>query len=144
MAKRRAIRRDMERPVPRTRAADADAMQRVGVGGSEKAPSIVAELAELAPLIDKLAVLGLSVTEPGATPPPAAGEAGPALGTPAAAAEGGPLAGMAVVVTGAFPVKFLCSPSCFGARSQRQKRPAPRGVLTFPAEDICGEAVTCG
>ncbi|WP_336111187.1 NAD-dependent DNA ligase LigA [Streptomyces sp. PTD9-10] len=83
------------------RAADADAMQRVEGIGSEKAPSIVAELAELAPLIDKLAVLGLSMTEPGATPPPAAGEAGPALGTPAAAAEGGPLAGMAVVVTGA-------------------------------------------
>ncbi|MFD6909189.1 NAD-dependent DNA ligase LigA, partial [Streptomyces sp. NPDC060077] len=47
------------------RAADADAMQRVDGIGSEKAPSIVAELAELAPLIDKLTTAGVNMTEPG-------------------------------------------------------------------------------
>ncbi|MYS28226.1 NAD-dependent DNA ligase LigA, partial [Streptomyces sp. SID7804] len=42
------------------RAADADAMQRVEGIGAEKAPSIVAELAELAPLIDKLTAVGVN------------------------------------------------------------------------------------
>ncbi|WP_237536615.1 NAD-dependent DNA ligase LigA [Streptomyces sp. SID5785] len=81
------------------RAADAAAMQRVDGIGAEKAPVIVAELAELAGQIDRLAAAGLSMTEPGATPPPAEGteEAG-AEGTDAGA---GPLAGMKVVVTGA-------------------------------------------
>ncbi|MFE1256240.1 NAD-dependent DNA ligase LigA [Streptomyces fungicidicus] len=79
------------------RAADADAMQRVDGIGAEKAPSIVAELAELAPLIDRLAAAGVNMTEPGATPPPAA-DAAPAGDAPA---DGGPLAGMTVVVTGA-------------------------------------------
>ncbi|MFH9728992.1 NAD-dependent DNA ligase LigA [Streptomyces sp. NPDC017260] len=89
------------------RAADADAMQRVDGIGSEKAPSIVAEIAALAPLIDKLAAAGVNMTEPGATPPPAAGADGegevPGEGDGAVAtpAEGGPLAGMRVVVTGA-------------------------------------------
>lgn len=82
------------------RAADADAMQRVDGIGSEKAPSIVAELAELAPLIDKLTTAGVNMTEPGATPPPAA-DAAPDDGTDSAPAAGGPLEGMAVVVTGA-------------------------------------------
>ncbi|MFE2301729.1 NAD-dependent DNA ligase LigA [Streptomyces sp. NPDC059445] len=81
------------------RAADAEAMQRVEGIGTEKAPSIVAELAELAPLIDKLAAAGVNMTEPGATPPAAPGEDGPdAEGGETA---GGPLAGMTVVVTGA-------------------------------------------
>ncbi|MFJ8111816.1 NAD-dependent DNA ligase LigA [Streptomyces sp. NPDC096132] len=80
------------------RAADAEAIQRVEGIGTEKAPSIVAELAELAPLIDKLAAAGVNMTEPGATPPPAADTGTDAEDTPAAA---GPLAGMAVVVTGA-------------------------------------------
>ncbi|BFO18704.1 NAD-dependent DNA ligase LigA [Streptomyces sp. KM77-8] len=77
------------------RAADAESMQRVEGIGPEKAPTIVAELAELAPLIDKLAAAGVNMTEPGATPPPppGAGDEAPA--------EGGPLAGMTVVVTGA-------------------------------------------
>ncbi|MFF8638076.1 NAD-dependent DNA ligase LigA [Streptomyces pilosus] len=83
----------------RIRAADAEAMRQVDGIGSEKAPSIVAEMAELAPLIDKLAAAGVNMTEPGATPPPAADAASddPAE-VPAA---GGPLEGMAVVVTGA-------------------------------------------
>ncbi|MER6625766.1 NAD-dependent DNA ligase LigA [Streptomyces sp. NPDC000931] len=82
------------------RAADADAMQRVDGIGAEKAPSIVAELAELAPLIDKLAAAGVNMTEPGATPPPPAGAEDDAP------AEGGPLAGMTVVVTGAMTGKL--------------------------------------
>lgn len=85
------------------RAADAEAMQRVEGIGPEKAPSIVAEIAELGPLIDKLAAAGVGMTEPGATPPPATGavteeEGG---GPVAAPGEAGPLAGMRVVVTGA-------------------------------------------
>ncbi|MEU2896446.1 NAD-dependent DNA ligase LigA [Streptomyces sp. NPDC001273] len=82
------------------RTADADAMQRVDGIGSEKAPSIVAELAELAPLIDKLTTAGVNMTEPGATPPPAADAAPDDDGTDSAPAAGGPLEGMAVVVTG--------------------------------------------
>ncbi|WP_030865038.1 NAD-dependent DNA ligase LigA [Streptomyces sp. NRRL S-37] len=82
------------------RAADADAMQRVDGIGAEKAPSIVAELAELAPLIDKLAAAGVNMTEPGATPPPPPGAEDDAP------AEGGPLAGMTVVVTGAMTGKL--------------------------------------
>jgi DNA ligase (NAD+) len=82
------------------RAADADAMQRVEGIGAEKAPSIVAELAELAPLIDKLTAAGVNMAEPGATPPPPA-DAASTDGEAAAPAEGGPLAGMTVVVTGA-------------------------------------------
>ncbi len=83
------------------RAADAGAMQQVEGIGAEKAPSIVAELAELAPLIDRLTAAGISMTEPGATPP-ATAEAGPGGdGTAGAPAGSGPLAGMAVVVTGA-------------------------------------------
>lgn len=78
------------------RAADADALQEVEGIGAEKAPSIVAELVELAPLIDKLAAAGVNMTEPGATPPSAAADNGTAA-TPAA----GPLTGMTVVVTGA-------------------------------------------
>ncbi|MFE1953732.1 NAD-dependent DNA ligase LigA [Streptomyces sp. NPDC059524] len=79
------------------RAAEAEAMQRVDGIGAEKAPVIVAELAELAAQIDRLAAAGLSMTEPGATPPPAEGTEE----TDAAAADAGPLAGMKVVVTGA-------------------------------------------
>ncbi|QNS07955.1 NAD-dependent DNA ligase LigA [Streptomyces xanthii] len=78
------------------RAADAEAMQRVDGIGAEKAPVIVAELAELAAQIDRLAAAGLSMTEPGATPPPAEGTE-----ETDAAADAGPLAGMKVVVTGA-------------------------------------------
>ncbi|MDP4505713.1 NAD-dependent DNA ligase LigA [Nonomuraea turcica] len=73
------------------RAADAEAIQQVEGIGPEKAPVVVAELIELAPLIDKLAKAGVNMTEPGATPP--------AEGDPAP--SGLPLASMSVVVTGA-------------------------------------------
>ena len=82
------------------RAADADAMQQVEGIGTEKAPSIVAELAELAPLIDKLAAAGVNMTEPGATPPAPAVDGADGIAE-AAEPAGGPLAGMTVVVTGA-------------------------------------------
>lgn len=83
------------------RAADADAMQRVDGIGAEKAPSIVAELAELAPLIDRLAAVGVNMTEPGAIPPPPADAASDGAGPAAVPTAGGPLDGMTVVVTGA-------------------------------------------
>lgn len=79
------------------RAADAESMQRVDGIGGEKAPVIVAELAELSEQIDRLAAAGLSMTEPGATPPAPVEE-----GTESEPqAPAGPLAGMKVVVTGA-------------------------------------------
>ncbi|MFD7598981.1 NAD-dependent DNA ligase LigA [Streptomyces mirabilis] len=81
------------------RAADAEAMQRVEGIGTEKAPSIVAELAELAPLIDKLTAAGVNMTEPGATPPVTADDTD--TGAQGAEPAAGPLIGMAVVVTGA-------------------------------------------
>ncbi|MGC4982313.1 NAD-dependent DNA ligase LigA [Streptomyces sp. DT193] len=81
------------------RAADAETMQRVEGIGTEKAPSIVAELVELAPLIDRLVAAGVNMTEPGATPPAAPAEDGP--DAEEGGSVGGPLAGMTVVVTGA-------------------------------------------
>ncbi|MET7680572.1 NAD-dependent DNA ligase LigA [Streptomyces sp. NPDC005423] len=95
------------------RAADAETMRRVEGIGTEKAPSIVAELAELAPLIDRLAAAGVSMSEPGATPPAPAHESDTGAASPADSAPGtgsgeagnetagGPLTGMTVVVTGA-------------------------------------------
>ncbi|MEU6840347.1 NAD-dependent DNA ligase LigA [Streptomyces sp. NPDC046716] len=77
------------------RAADVETMQRVDGIGAEKARVIVAELAELADQIDRLAAAGLSMTEPGATPPPADDD------PEAVPADAGPLAGLKVVVTGA-------------------------------------------
>ncbi|WP_338909653.1 NAD-dependent DNA ligase LigA [Streptomyces nigra] len=82
------------------RAADAEAMQQVEGIGTEKAPSIVAELAELAPLIAKLAAAGVNMIEPGATPPTPPGSASDDSDEETEGA-GGPLAGMTVVVTGA-------------------------------------------
>ncbi|WP_188194136.1 NAD-dependent DNA ligase LigA [Nonomuraea sp. SYSU D8015] len=73
------------------RAAGAEAIQQVEGIGPEKAPVVVAELIELAPLIDKLVQAGVNMTEPGATPP---AEGDPVL-------SGLPLASMSVVVTGA-------------------------------------------
>lgn len=84
----------------RIRAADVETLQRVDGIGKEKATGVVAELVELAPLIEKLVSAGLTMTEPGATPPPEPGEED----DPAADGEGGegkPLDGMTVVVTGA-------------------------------------------
>ncbi|WP_407646057.1 NAD-dependent DNA ligase LigA [Actinacidiphila oryziradicis] len=75
------------------RNTDAEAMQKVEGIGVEKAPVIVAELAQLAPVIDKLVAAGVNMTEPGATPPSADGAEG--------AMALGPLHGMTVVVTGA-------------------------------------------
>ncbi|TMR95617.1 NAD-dependent DNA ligase LigA [Nonomuraea basaltis] len=74
------------------RTADSEAIQQVEGIGPEKAPVVVAELIELAPLIDKLVKAGVNMIEPGATPPEE--------GAPAAVAEL-PLASMSVVVTGA-------------------------------------------
>ncbi|MET9662914.1 NAD-dependent DNA ligase LigA [Streptomyces sp. NPDC006510] len=86
----------------RIRAADAEELQRVDGIGKEKAAGVVAELVELAPLIEKLMAAGVNMTEPGATPPPEPGEDGEEA---AAAADGEgtalPLDGMTVVVTGA-------------------------------------------
>ncbi|GAA3202374.1 NAD-dependent DNA ligase LigA [Nonomuraea helvata] len=76
------------------RAADAEAIQQVEGIGPEKAPVVVAELTELAPLIDKLVQAGVNMTEPGVTP------ASDAPDTPGTAVEL-PLASMSVVVTGA-------------------------------------------
>lgn len=84
----------------RIRAADVETLQRVDGIGKEKAAGVVAELVELAPLIEKLVAAGLTMTEPGATPPPEPGEGDDAEGD----GEGGagkPLDGMTVVVTGA-------------------------------------------
>ncbi|MFG1683409.1 NAD-dependent DNA ligase LigA [Nonomuraea sp. NPDC049269] len=77
------------------RTAEAEAIQAVEGIGPEKAPVVVAELVELASLIDKLVKAGVTMTEPGWTPPAEPG---------ATKADGGfelPLAGMSVVVTGA-------------------------------------------
>ncbi|MFJ9348273.1 NAD-dependent DNA ligase LigA [Streptomyces sp. NPDC101237] len=84
------------------RAADAEAIRQVDGIGTEKAPSIVTELAGLAPLIDKLAAAGVNMTEPGAVPPlPPVSDDMAGDGTPAPTTAAGPLAGMTVVVTGA-------------------------------------------
>ncbi|WP_214321726.1 NAD-dependent DNA ligase LigA [Nonomuraea sediminis] len=72
------------------RAADAEAIQQVEGIGAEKAPVVVAELAEIGPLIDKLVAAGVNMTEPGAATAADPGET-----------TGLPLAGMSVVVTGA-------------------------------------------
>ncbi|MFF3322468.1 NAD-dependent DNA ligase LigA [Streptomyces sp. NPDC002889] len=88
-------------------AADAEALQQVDGIGVEKARTVVDELAELAPLIDRLAAAGVNMTEPGATPPAAGqpggdGEAQESGGEEAEQVrDKGPLDGMTVVVTGA-------------------------------------------
>ncbi|MGW3437661.1 NAD-dependent DNA ligase LigA [Streptomyces bacillaris] len=79
-------------------AADAESLQRVDGIGKEKAAAVVEELAELAPLIGKLVRAGVTMTEPGATPPP---EPGTEEQEGAQAGAELPLAGMKVVVTGA-------------------------------------------
>ncbi|WP_414719759.1 NAD-dependent DNA ligase LigA [Streptomyces sp.] len=81
-------------------AADAEALQQVDGIGKEKAAAVVTELAELAPLIGKLVAAGVTMTEPGATPPPEPGS-GPEEDAEGRTAEGLPLGGMTVVVTGA-------------------------------------------
>ncbi|MER6946035.1 NAD-dependent DNA ligase LigA [Nonomuraea sp. NPDC000554] len=74
------------------RAADAEAIQAVEGIGPEKAPVVVAELVELADLVDKLVKAGVNMTEPGWVPP---GDPADTVGSEL------PLAGMSVVVTGA-------------------------------------------
>ncbi|MEU8706404.1 NAD-dependent DNA ligase LigA [Streptomyces sp. NPDC048565] len=81
-------------------AADAVELQKVDGIGKEKAAAVVAELAELAPLIGKLVAADVNMTEPGATPPPEPG-AEPEDGEEGPSGDGLPLAGMTVVVTGA-------------------------------------------
>ncbi|MET8574228.1 NAD-dependent DNA ligase LigA [Streptomyces sp. NPDC005012] len=76
------------RTMDAVRAADAEAMREVEGIGPEKAPGIVAALAELGPVIDKMAAAGADLTEP---VDPGAGE-GPLVGE-----DGRP---MKVVVTG--------------------------------------------
>jgi DNA ligase (NAD+) len=86
----------------RIRSADAEELQRVDGIGKEKAAGVVAELVELAPLIEKLVAAGVNMTEPGATPPPEPGEESTEAGAAADGAGSGlPLEGMTVVVTGA-------------------------------------------
>ncbi|MFE3498435.1 NAD-dependent DNA ligase LigA [Kitasatospora sp. NPDC059160] len=83
------------------RAADAEALAGVDGIGTEKATVIVAELADVAPLLDRLAEqgVGTAVTEPlVAAADPAASAAGEGAETEGAVA--GPLAGQSVVVTG--------------------------------------------
>ncbi|MEV5685717.1 NAD-dependent DNA ligase LigA [Streptomyces sp. NPDC052164] len=88
-------------------AADIETLQLVDGIGKEKAAGVVAELAELAPLIEKLVRAGVNMTEPGVTPPPEPGteqdgEADGEAGTQTAVAPSDlPLDGMTVVVTGA-------------------------------------------
>ncbi|MFI8811749.1 MULTISPECIES: NAD-dependent DNA ligase LigA [unclassified Streptomyces] len=88
-------------------AADIEALQLVDGIGKEKAAGVVAELAELAPLIEKLVSAGVNMTEPGVTPPPEPGteqdgEVDGEAGTQTAVAPSDlPLDGMTVVVTGA-------------------------------------------
>jgi DNA ligase (NAD+) len=81
------------------RAADADALAGVDGIGVEKARVIVAELADLAPVIDKLIVqnVGTAVTEPTAVP---TDQEAAVPADQEAAAPAGPLAGETVVVTG--------------------------------------------
>ncbi|MEU6974213.1 NAD-dependent DNA ligase LigA [Kitasatospora aureofaciens] len=75
------------------RAADAETLAAVEGIGTEKARVLVAELAELAPLLDRLAALGVGTAET-APATAATGETAETSG------EAGPLAGEAVVVTG--------------------------------------------
>ncbi|MFA1550419.1 NAD-dependent DNA ligase LigA [Actinomadura chokoriensis] len=79
------------------RAADAEAFQEVEGVGPERAAMLVAEIAELAPLIDKLVAAGVTMTEPGP-----AGPAAPGGSAEEAESEssGLPLAGLSVVATG--------------------------------------------
>ncbi|MFE6050457.1 NAD-dependent DNA ligase LigA [Kitasatospora sp. NPDC056446] len=93
------------------RAADAETLAAVDGIGPEKARVIVAELAELAPLLDRLAARGVGTA---VTAPQAPVAAAPVAAAPVAAAgggeeeggeeegtsAGGPLTGEAVVVTG--------------------------------------------
>ncbi len=91
---------------PRSRRRCRRRMRQVEGIGSEKAPAIVAEVAELAPLIDKPRRRRRRHDRARRPPPQARTEVdgrgdGDGEGAAASPVEGGPLAGMRVVVTGA-------------------------------------------
>ncbi|MFK0233973.1 NAD-dependent DNA ligase LigA [Streptomyces vinaceus] len=75
------------------RAADAAAMTEVELVGKTKASAIVAQVASLGPVIDKLAAAGVTLTEPQAARPAVADGIG-------GGGAQGPLADQTVVVTG--------------------------------------------
>ncbi|GGQ33262.1 NAD-dependent DNA ligase LigA [Streptosporangium pseudovulgare] len=75
------------------RAATTEELQAVEGIGPEKAPVVIAELVELAPLIDKLIKAGVTMIEPGITAMTAADGEDQAVALP--------LTGRSVVVTGA-------------------------------------------
>jgi DNA ligase (NAD+) len=83
------------------RAADTESIQAVDGIGPEKAAVLVEELAELAPLIDKLVAAGVNMVESGATAP-SVSDAGTDTASTAGTAGTAelPLEGMSVVVTG--------------------------------------------
>ncbi|WP_449487599.1 NAD(P)H-dependent oxidoreductase [Streptomyces sasae] len=91
------------------RAADTETMQQVDGIGVEKAPSIVAELAELAPLIDKLVAAAVNMTEPDATPPTPAADGTLVDGGSPAGIDPGALTGRPVLIgaTGGTPRRSL-------------------------------------
>ncbi|WP_051740042.1 NAD-dependent DNA ligase LigA [Kitasatospora sp. MBT66] len=79
------------------RSATADDFSAIEGIGPEKAPVIVAELAELSGVLDKLVAAGVNTVEPGSTGVSGATD----LAAPTTAPDGaGPLAGKKVVVTG--------------------------------------------
>ena len=83
------------------RAADAAALEQVDGIGGEKAPVIVAELADLAPLIDKLVAAGVNMDQPGFVPPsPTDADVSAETTAAQTAGSGLPLARMTVVLTG--------------------------------------------
>ncbi|MEV8328924.1 NAD-dependent DNA ligase LigA [Kitasatospora sp. NPDC056731] len=84
------------------RAADVEALAGVDGIGVEKAAVIVAELADVAPLLDRLVTqgVGTAVTEPTAPAAQAAAGGAAAAGDTADDTAAGPLAGQSVVVTG--------------------------------------------
>jgi DNA ligase (NAD+) len=83
------------------RDADAVELERVDGIGNEKAPVIVAELADLAPLIDKLVAAGVNMEQPGFVPSAPADTEADAETAAENTGSRLPLAGMTVVVTGA-------------------------------------------
>ncbi|MEV6979546.1 NAD-dependent DNA ligase LigA [Kitasatospora sp. NPDC093806] len=83
------------------RDADAVALEQVDGIGNEKAPVIVAELADLAPLIEKLLAAGVNMDQPGFVPPTPSDSEADTETTAQTAGSELPLSGMTVVVTGA-------------------------------------------
>ncbi|WP_371477777.1 NAD-dependent DNA ligase LigA [Kitasatospora sp. NBC_00315] len=132
------------------RAADAETLRMVDGIGAEKATLVVAELLELAPLIDRLAAVGVTMSEPGG--------AVPVGSAPAPATEGGgregagdpdgadgptaalPLTGLTVVVTGAMtgPLEAL-SRNEMNALIERAGGRASSGVSARTTLLVAGE-----